>query len=70
MRPEGWENPHLKNHMSNIAPELCGCWYCREWMAFEAGADALLTSFLRCGIISISQLEVLKNNGDDKGETK
>ena len=39
-RPDGWKNPHLKHHYSSISPTECKCWYCTEWRAYEAGADA------------------------------
>ena len=41
-RPDGWKNPHSRHHNSSILPTECKCWYCTEWRAYEAGADAML----------------------------
>ena len=56
------QTKRLENPISgNFEPYSSG----QKW-AFEAGADALLTYFIDSGIITVSELEVLNKNGNDK----
>lgn len=71
-RPIDWKNPH-KLHLDKpcLNKELPEIWNIEPaYSGFEAGANAILTYFLGCGIITISQLEALDKNGDDKGKPK
>lgn len=67
-RPDRWKNPYHKTEKA-LGTEVKFNEY-PEFEVFEAGADALLTSLLDCGIISISQLEALNKNGNRQNNPK
>ncbi len=54
-RPKGWQTLKAKHHpLHCFAPDDC------VGQSFEAGADALLQALLDSGVITISEMEALK----------